>query len=83
MTSADLTLSAADGDAALVEVTRDPARVAYSPAEAATAAGLGVSTVRVAARDGGLRAYRVGARIVILREDLVEWIRSSPAAASP
>lgn len=55
---------------------RADARVAYNGvAEAASAAGLKPHHVRQALASGELRSHAVARRTVILRDDLVEFIR--------
>jgi len=54
-------------------------RVAYSIYEAAAACGVSDATIRRAIRDGYLVAHYPTTRAVILREELVAWIKSTPS----
>lgn len=54
-------------------------RVAFTPAEAARLAGVSLDAIRVAYRSGDLTAhYRSPQRPVILRDDLIAWIKAAP-----
>jgi excisionase family DNA binding protein len=52
--------------------------VAYSPDAAARAAGVGRTTLFSALKTGALRGRKVGRRTIILREDLLQWLRELP-----
>lgn len=54
-------------------------KIGYSIYEAAEATGVSDATIRRAIRDGYLAAYYPTSRAVILREELVAWIKASPA----
>lgn len=52
--------------------------IAYSPLQAAEALGISREHVYLAVRIGHLRAYKIGVRTKILRDDLVAWVRQQP-----
>jgi excisionase family DNA binding protein len=58
-------------------------RVAFNGvAEAARATGLKPHHLRLALASGELQSHRVGRRTLILKENLIEFIRSRPAPKS-
>lgn len=57
----------------------NPGAVALNFLEAAALAGVGRSTLYVAARKGALRVRKIGHRSVILRVDLIAWLDGLPA----
>ncbi len=71
---AELNMSAAE--------LRADDRVAYGVAEAASAAGIRPHHIRLALASGELRSHAVARRTVILRDDLVEFLRRRPAPKS-
>lgn len=52
--------------------------ISYDLPAAAAAVGLSDRTLRDAIADGSLTAHYLGRKPLVLREDLVEWIRSLP-----
>ncbi|MDF2809897.1 MAG: DNA-binding protein [Microvirga sp.] len=58
-----------------------PERVAYNIDEAAQASGLGRNGIYREINEGRLIARKYGRRTVILKEDLLAWIRSLPQLA--
>lgn len=58
-----------------------PDRIALSPEEASAITGIGLTRIREATISGVLKAYKHGRRTIIIREDLVAWIRAMPKAA--
>jgi excisionase family DNA binding protein len=59
-----------------------PFKLAYSPAEAAEAAGVGRTLLFEEIRNQRLVARKVGRRTLIEVEELQRWIRSLPIRAS-
>jgi excisionase family DNA binding protein len=57
-----------------------PIALAYSPPDAAAAAGVGTSTVYSAIKRNELRARKRGTRTVILASDLKRWLEALPSA---
>lgn len=55
-------------------------KVAYSVAEAAVASGMSANAIRQAITRGDLRAYKPTAKVLVLHEDLIAWIKSGVAA---
>jgi excisionase family DNA binding protein len=53
-------------------------RLALSPREASRSLGCNETYVRDAIRDGALVTRRIGARSLILVDDLTAWFRSLP-----
>lgn len=53
-------------------------RLAYSPADAAKAAGIGRTTLFAEIRDNRLQARKQGRRTIILRDDLQAWLLGLP-----
>ena len=51
-------------------------KIAFSVTEAAKAAGLSTKTLWTKIRSGELRSARVGARVLILQFDLLQWLNS-------
>jgi hypothetical protein len=49
---------------------------AMSKRQCATAAGLGISTIEAAIRDGSLAAHKVGTRTIVLVEVYDRWLAS-------
>lgn len=49
--------------------------IAYTAASAAEASGLPRCTVDLAIKQGELQATKSGRRLIILREDLLDWLR--------
>lgn len=56
-------------------------RLGLSIVEAAQFMGVGRSTVYRLIGDGSIPAKKVGARTVILREDVINFLRSAPVAS--
>lgn len=56
-------------------------RISVSPEEAAALTGIGVTRIREAAAAGALGAHKHGRRVIILRDDLILWIKTMPSAA--
>ncbi|MNS81579.1 Helix-turn-helix domain protein [compost metagenome] len=56
-------------------------KLAYSPAEAAQALGIGRSTIFDLMRNGQLRRVKIGAKTVIPRSSLEALLAESPDAA--
>lgn len=54
-------------------------KIGYTIYEAAEACGVSDATIRRAIRDGYLAAYYPTTRAVILREELISWIKSTPS----
>jgi len=52
--------------------------IAYSPRAAALALGISREHVRFAIKFGTLPAYKLGSRTLLLRDDLVAWVRKLP-----
>ena len=50
--------------------------LAMSVKEAARVSGIGRSKVYIAIADGSLKAHHHGRRTIILREDLIVWLRT-------
>lgn len=50
--------------------------LAYSPVSAAIAAGCGVTKIYDAMRDKELPARKLGTRTFILKDDLLDWLKS-------
>ncbi len=62
----------------------DENRLAYSPAEAARALGISERTMRTAIADARVRVVRIGARVLVPREELEALLRDrtkQPGAA--
>jgi hypothetical protein len=51
---------------------------AFSKRQCATAAGLGISSIEAAIRDGSLPASKVGTRTIILADEFERWLASRP-----
>jgi len=62
------------------ETEPSPQAEGLSYEEAAVVAGIGRSTLYVETREGRLIARKIGNRSVILRADLLDWLRSRPLA---
>lgn len=58
-------------------------KLAYSPYEAAAATGYGESTIRLKIATGEIEARKDGEKVLILRDDLVRFLRSLPKAPAP
>ena len=58
-------------------------RLAYSVDEIAEATGLCQALVRRRIRQGALPARRDGARVLVLHDDLQDYLRTLPPAAPP
>ncbi len=58
-------------------IERQP--LAYSVAGVVEATGIGETTIRQAIRDGLLKSRRIGAKIIVLREDAETYLKSLPA----
>lgn len=56
-------------------------KLAYSPAEAAEALGVGRSTIFDLMKDGKLRRVKIGAKTVIPRSSLEALLAETPDAA--
>lgn len=52
--------------------------ISYELVHAAAAVGLSDRTLRDAIADGSLTAHYQGRKPLILRDDLIDWIRSLP-----
>jgi Helix-turn-helix domain len=52
-------------------------RLSLSPEEASALTGIGLTSIRQAAR-GALTARKHGSRTIILQEDLKAWLKSLP-----
>jgi excisionase family DNA binding protein len=55
-------------------------RLSLSPEEASALTGICTTSIRQAIADEELKAHKRGTRTVILRDDLVNWLRTLPAA---
>ncbi len=55
-----------------------PETISLSPRAAAVALGISREHVRLAIKIGTLPAYKLGNRTLILRDDLVAWVRRLP-----
>jgi hypothetical protein len=74
--------NAADSPDAPINLTKG----VYAPAMLATELAPFVSeaTLRKQVRNGALKAHRIGGKkIIIFREDVVDWFRSLPLATEP
>lgn len=49
--------------------------IAYSPRAAALALGISRDHVLLAMKLGDLPGYKIGVRTIVLRDDLVSWVR--------
>jgi len=58
-------------------------KVAHSVRGAAQVADLGKDILYQAIKERDLHARRVGSKIVILHDDLMEWLRSLPEYSGP
>lgn len=58
------------------------ARIAYTVVTASTQSGVGRTKIFEASKHGQLRAKRNGRKLVILHEDLEEYVKSLPDRAS-
>jgi excisionase family DNA binding protein len=54
-------------------------RMAFTIPEACASASVGRSALRDAISSGALRAVRRGRRVLVLRDDLREWLAGLPA----
>jgi excisionase family DNA binding protein len=54
-------------------------RIAFTIPEACASASVGRSALRDAISSGSLRAVRRGRRVLILRDDLRDWLAGLPA----
>jgi excisionase family DNA binding protein len=59
-----------------------PTAICYSPRGAALALGISREHVRLAIKLGTLPAYKLGMRTLVLRDDLVAWVRKLPRSKS-
>jgi len=57
-------------------------RFSLSPEEASALTGIGLTSVREAISGGSLKAKKHGRRVVILPNDIKEWLHSLPDATS-
>lgn len=57
----------------------DPAKIAHSVPEIIDGTGIGRTTLYRAIAAGRLRAHKIGARTLILDDDLRAFLRSQPA----
>jgi excisionase family DNA binding protein len=55
-----------------------PEVICYSPRSAALALGISREHVRLAVKIGALPGYKLGSRTLVLRDDLVAWVRRLP-----
>lgn len=53
-------------------------KIAFSTAEACAAAGIGKTTLFAAIGSGALRSRKLGQKRLILRDDLLAWLRAQP-----
>jgi excisionase family DNA binding protein len=53
----------------------DPQQLAFTRASSAQATGLPLTTIDLAIANHELPATRSGRRLIILREDLIDWLR--------
>jgi hypothetical protein len=53
-------------------------RLSLSPEEASALTGIGLTSIRQAAADGGLKARKHGTRTIILPDDPKEWLKALP-----
>jgi len=56
-------------------------RISLSPEEASAVSGIGLTRIRQAAASGALEAHKHGRRTIILRDDLIKWIKEMPRAS--
>ena len=61
----------------------EPERPYLTIKEAANFSRLAPSTIRLAIRKRELRSLKVGARVIIKREDLEQFLEANPIAALP
>jgi excisionase family DNA binding protein len=59
-----------------MKVTPEP--ICYSPRAAALALGISREHIRLAIKLGTLPSYRLGMRTLVLRDDLVAFVRRLP-----
>lgn len=59
-----------------------PDKIAFSTAEACFASGVGKTKLFAALGSGDLKSRLIGRKRIILREDLLEWLRGQPSAVS-
>jgi excisionase family DNA binding protein len=53
-------------------------RLSLSPEEASALTGIGLTSIREAAASGALDARKHGRRTIIMRDDLIRWVRALP-----
>ncbi len=53
-------------------------RLSWSPEESAAMTGIGLTSIREAARNGALVARKHGKKTVILPDDLKNWLKALP-----
>ncbi len=54
--------------------------MSLSPEEASALTGIGTTRIREAVDDQVLKAHKHGTRIIILPDDLKEWLKALPMA---
>lgn len=54
-------------------------RIAYRPKEACKAAGVGRTSLYAAIKDGALKSHKHGRKRLVMRDDLLAWLRGLPA----
>lgn len=53
-------------------------RISYSLGEASAVSGVGETSIREAAATGALAAHKHGRRTIIMRDDLMMWLKRLP-----
>lgn len=54
-------------------------KLGYGIPDASAVSGVGMTRIREAIHKEDLKARRNGAKIIILREDLIDWLRRLPS----
>ena len=58
-----------------------PAKISYSVEEAAEATGIGRSHLYIAIKTGELASLKLGKRRLLMREDILAWLKRQRTAA--